>query len=421
VRIVILAVGSRGDVQPFVPLAAGLEAAGFEVVVATHPPYRDLVDAQGLGYHCIGANAAALLESSAVLLMGDTGRNPIAWARKFRDMTREIWSEVVPDCEAVCADADAVLFSILGHPGYSIAEKLGIPSVGAPLQPISATRAFPNVNVGSAVASFGSVGNRVSHALGEQLGWLPVRKLVQDWRRDSLGLAPIPIGGLLRKVRKDRYPVIYGFSPTLVPHPPDWGDWIRITGYWFSPPTETWDAPPELERFLAGGPPVVFAGFGSVPTLHAERLLADVCQAARNVGARLVATTGGWLGGRTPPPGEDVCLVDEAPHDWLFSRVGAVIHHGGSGTTHCGVRSGRPAVVVPSWGDQFFWGHRAARAGAATAPIPRKKANADRLTTALDRALNDAALRRRADEVGAAVSAERGVDEAVATLQRWLK
>src|SRR5258708_39584938 len=117
------------------------------------------------------------------MLMGETGRNPIAWARNLRDVTRELWDDLVPDCVAACEDADAVLYGVMGHPGDSIAEKKGIPSVGAALQPVSATRAFPNINLGTAGPSFGSIGNRVSHSVGEQLAWLPIGRPRQPWAR----------------------------------------------------------------------------------------------------------------------------------------------------------------------------------------------------------------------------------------------
>jgi UDP:flavonoid glycosyltransferase YjiC (YdhE family) len=243
---------------------------------------------------------------------------------------------------------------------------------------------------------------------------------VQRWRRDELGLPPIRRGGLLRQLRKDRYPALYGFSPTLVPRPPDWGDWIQISGYWFAPPTASWVAPPALEEFLDGDGPVVFAGFGSLPSLHGEQLFAELCEAARRVRARVVTTTVGWLGEDVTAPDDNVFVLDEAPHDWLFPRVDAVVHHGGAGTTHYGARSGRPAVVVPTFGDQFFWGHRAATAGIAPPPIPRKKATADRLASALSVVLENPTMRQNADRVGMAIQAERGVDEAVAGLGRWL-
>ena len=109
-------------------------------------------------------------------------------------------------------------------------------------------------------------------------------------------------------------------------------------------------------------------------------------------------------------------MIDSVPHAWLFPRVAAVVHHGGAGTTAAGLRAGVPTIVIPFFGDQPFWGRRVADLGVGPQPIPRKKLTADKLAQALHQAATDAAMRRRAADLGATIQAEDGVACAVALI-----
>jgi hypothetical protein len=113
-----------------------------------------------------------------------------------------------------------------------------------------------------------------------------------------------------------------------------------------------------------------------------------------------------------------VFMVDSIPFSWLFSRVAAVVHHGGAGTTSAGLRAGVPSVVIPFFGDQPFWGQRVAELGGGPEPIPRRKLTVERLAQAIQRAVTDQTMRQRAAELGARIRAEDGVACAVDVVQR---
>jgi UDP:flavonoid glycosyltransferase YjiC (YdhE family) len=109
-------------------------------------------------------------------------------------------------------------------------------------------------------------------------------------------------------------------------------------------------------------------------------------------------------------------MVDSVPFAWLFPRMAAVVHHGGAGTTAAGLRAGVPSIVVPFFGDQPYWGRRVAELGVGPAPIPRKRLTVEVLAGAIDRAVTDPVLRRRAAELGTKIRAEDGVARAVAVV-----
>ena len=84
---------------------------------------------------------------------------------------------------------------------------------------------------------------------------------------------------------------------------------------------------------------------------------------------------------------DEVLVVDQVPHDWLFPRMAAVVHHGGAGTTHTGLWAGVPTVVVPFFTDQPFWDQQVGGLGVGPRPIPRPQLSVVRLAAAIGRAV----------------------------------
>ncbi len=317
------------------------------------------------------------------------------------------------DAADACRDADGIIYPPLGMAGSHIADRTGVPSVLASLVPVSRTGEFPAV--GGPDLHVGRTYNRLTYAIGDQMGWQPFRRLVNGWRVETLGVPPAPFLGPMRSIDHRRRPVLYGFSPSIVPRPPDWGPHIRVTGYWFSQPDDRWQPPPDLAHFLDSGPPPVYAGFGSMTDREPARVARIVLEALRRAECRAVVLSG-WAGlaGVTDPP--RVHFVDSVPHNWLFPKTAAVVHHWGAGTTHAGLLAGAPTVVVPFFTDQPFWGARVADLGVGPRPIPRSDLSVDRMAAALRRTTRDSGMRVRARVIGERIRAEDGVAQAVRAL-----
>jgi hypothetical protein len=64
--------------------------------------------------------------------------------------------------------------------------------------------------------------------------------------------------------------------------------------------------------------------------------------------------------------------------------VAAVCHHGGAGTTAAGLRAGKPTIIVPFFGDQFFWGAMISKNGAGPVPVPGKSVTVQQLVAAFE-------------------------------------
>src|SRR5699024_8900800 len=196
-----------------------------------------------------------------------------------------------------------------------------------------------------------------------------------------------------------RLPVLYGFSEHVVPVPSDYPDTAHVTGYWHRSGSE-WTPPNEVEEFLDSDEPTVYIGFGSMGFgKHAAargRLIADAVERA---GVRAVVAAG-WGGLSLQEASPRILTLDEAPHEHLFPRVDAVVHHGGAGTTAAGLRAGRPTLVCPVLGDQAFWGQRVASLGAGPDAVPLRKLTVPTLAARLRDLVSDPRFTRDAADIG---------------------
>ena len=409
-KIMISTFGTHGDVQPFLALGRGLRAAGHTVAVCTSASYRPAIEALGLEHAWI---SDTMLELTRALLGGGAGAR--AALRQMLPAMRAMLEEEWQAARAFGPDMLVYHPKMLGS--YHIAEKLGLPlAMAIPLPFYTPTRAFPNPFFGG--LRLGGWANRASfRLLGLSNGMYS--GIINRFRARALGLPPLRrFADLLVTRAGAPVPVLYPYSPHLLPVPEEFPPHVHVTGYWFLERDGAWRPPAALEAFLAAGPPPVYVGFGSMGASGAERRTRVVLEALARAGQRGVLARG-WGGLAAEAPPEGVFVLDEAPHDWLFPRMAAVVHHGGAGTTAAGLRAGRPTVICPLLGDQPFWGRVVAERGLGPAPIPQHRFTTARMAAAIAAAVGDPAIGRRAAAIGAAIRAEDGVGNAVATLERY--
>jgi sterol 3beta-glucosyltransferase len=211
---------------------------------------------------------------------------------------------------------------------------------------------------------------------------------------------------------------VNGFSRHAVPRPADWSKHIHITGYWF-PEDKPWQPPADLSAFIEAGSPPVFIGFGSMPIKEPRRTTNIILEALKQSGQRGILHAGwGGLGNQLLP--DYVFKIDYAPYSWLFPRMALVIHHGGSGTTAFGLRSGIPSCVVSFVFDQFYWGERIAELGVGPKPIRYRELTVERLLKTIQLGVGDSQMRQKAVELGQKIQAENGVENALNMFEKML-
>ena len=211
------------------------------------------------------------------------------------------------------------------------------------------------------------------------------------------------------------------WSPGLIPKPADWGPEIDIAGFVFLDLARSFKPPETLANFLDAGETPVYIGFGSIVVDDPEKFTSLIFEAVKKAGVRALVSKGwGGLGdeGNTP---DDVYMLENTPHDWLFPRVSAVVHHGGAGTTAIGLKCGKPTMIVPFFGDQPFWGAMVARAGAgAHEAIPYKRLSSDALAEGIKQCLTPEA-REAAETIAKSIAQEGdGAENAVESFHRHL-
>ncbi|KEY74321.1 hypothetical protein S7711_00477 [Stachybotrys chartarum IBT 7711] len=444
-NIVIQVVGSRGDVQPFVALGCALQAAGHRVRLATHNVFEDFVLNAGLEFYPIGGDPHELM----AFMVKNPGLVPSMKSLRAGEVQkkRKMVAEMLTGCWESCVESDLqtgapfVADAIIANPPsfahVHCAQALSIPLHMMFTMPWTSTREFPhplaNVIV-KGVAVNPKVANYLSYGLVEWMTWQGLGDVINEWR-GTLDLEPVPTteGPILLETLK--VPFTYCWSPSLVPKPSDWAsnigtsrppdaftfkivkEWlifVDICGFFFREPPK-YTPPKDLAEFLGNGPRPVYIGFGSIVIEDPKRMCSILLEAVRSTGARAIISKG-WskLGGDQVGVNEagDVYFLGDCPHEWLFQHVSAVVHHGGAGTTACGLFYGRPTTIVPFFGDQPFWGDMVAAAGAGPKPIHHQALDAHNLAEAIRYCLSSVALAAAAT-LAAKIHSEKGVTQAV--------
>lgn len=335
-------------------------------------------------------------------------------------MAKEAEREALHFAEGGLAAAhgmDVVLAGIGGlFIGTAIAEKLDLPLVQAYVFPFTPTREFSSV----LTPKLPTILNRFSHHMARQLMWQGFRSADAIARKKVLNIPEAPFLGSFNSKSIHNMPILYGFSPAVIPAPSDWNGNTHITGYWFAEETADWQPPTALLDFLQSGSPPVYIGFGSMSNRNPEQTADLVIQALALANQRAVLLSG-WSGLQKNNLPDSIFMMDSIPHSWLFPRVSAVVHHGGASTVAAGLRAGVPSIVIPFFGDQPFWGQRIADLGVGTKPIPRKQLTAERLATAIQKAITNQDMRQRAATLGKQIQAENGIVSAVKVFDKLEK
>ncbi len=412
-KVLVLAHGTRGDVQPYAALALALQQAGHQVTLAAPAASASLAAPYDLPFAAVHDGPNTLVDDPRILEAIETNYRGLRGkkvALEVMRLSKPLMAKVCADMVAAARAGADVVVHLPGIPGHRIAEAMGVPAVPAALQPgWVPTATFRNPLLPLPLPR---VLNRASY--------LPIRMMLRSFGAAADTTLDLPRRrgrhDILRRPDGGPATVLQAFSSELLPPEPDYPPWVHTTGFWFLPAPPDWAPPAHLTDFMAADEPPVYIGFGSMAGTDPRRVGAIVAEAVALAGVRAVVVAG-WGGIRLDDLPEQVLLLDQAPHDWLFPRMGAVVHHGGGGTTGAALAAGRPQVICPFVADQPFWAARAHAAGVAPAPQPQRGLTASGLAQAIRQAVTDPRMATRADRLGTHIRAEDGVHAAVRVLE----
>jgi sterol 3beta-glucosyltransferase len=411
VRVVIIAMGSRGDVEPYIALGKGLKKAGHYVRLISHQNFGSLVSAHGLEFWGIEGDVQEIAQSAEMSERIEKG-NFLSVLSQMKKAAQAQATSAIKIGVSACQGMDMVLAGVGGlFVAVPLAEKFNIPLLQAYYIPFTPTGEFPSFLFPKLPQWLGSSVNRFSYHVMRQIMWQGFRstdKLI----RKQLDLSASSFWGPYKRLQSQKFPVLYGYSPSIIPPAPDWAANTHVTGFWVLDEPSDWEPPQDLLDFLDAGSAPIYIGFGSMSSRNPEETANLVLSALSETKQRAIMLSG-WNGLRKNDLPSSVFMVDSVPFSWLFPKMAAVVHHGGAGTTHYGVRAGVPSIIVPFFADQPFWGNRIKELGVGPSPIPRKKLTAKRLAKAISQVLKDSAMRDRAADLGQRIQKENGTELAV--------
>ena len=414
--ITILAVGSQGDVQPYLALAVGLKNEGYKVRFAANSNFAALAANYQIEFFPIQLDSFEFSQRSQTQSWLDAESIPHLILSTNR-VIRPMLDRIMKDVFAACQGSEAVIYHSYALPFvYYIGKQLQIPCIPASLHPMP-TRSYPAI-LSNMMRSPSKTLNLLTHLLVHQISWqvfLPVVR--KHWN----GHGHPPLIGPYRDILKGTQPVVCGYSPSVLPISEDLPKHVSITGYWFLEPHSNWQPDPALIEFLKSTPKPIYIGFGSMGNPAKNEDTANIIlETIERTGVRAVLSAG-WSGlGTDRPLPKNVFLIKDTPHRWLFPQMAAIVHHGGAGTTGAALSAGVPSLIIPHFGDQYYWGKRVAELGVGPKPIVRKKLTAENFAEAISTALNDSAMRERASRLGEKITAEDGVNQAVQVIQQYI-
>lgn len=416
-NVTIFAGGSQGDIQPCLRLGIGLQGAGFEILLAAPQNFAALSREQGVPFHPLRGDVQEIMAGeTGRKFMERSGANPIQSILAMRKMLGPIAVQMAEDALEASREADAfITLAVFAPFGKTIAEILDIPLILVEPTPMLPSEDFPAPGF-PIQRNMGRLFNRLSGFMMLQVIWQWYRPFVNEFR-NRYNLRSLKGSDIHRILTAT--PLLGAYSSNVIPHPRDWSEDVHINGYWFQADASDWRPSDELASFLDAGEAPVYVGFGSMAGRDPERFARIVIEALAKSGQRGVLATG-WGGMSVMNVPKNMFVLDSAPHGWLFPRMAAVVHHGGAGTTAEGLRAGVPSVIVPFTVDQPFWGKRVQSLGAGPEPIRATRLNAGRLAEAIQKAVTDTKMRRRAEGIGKAIRAEDGVGNAVKMVKKYL-
>jgi vancomycin aglycone glucosyltransferase len=399
-RILLAPHGTRGDVQPMVALALGLQERGHNVSFVSPANFVTWIQSYGFDTQSDGIDVEALLRSPGSDLQS------LSWQMRYLSINTPLLFEPVAQASDGC---DLIVGAGLQFAASSVAEWRQVPYAHVVFCPCASPNSVtPPPNVHS--QTLPRWVNRMLWKAAAPMADLALRGHINRGRANvGLKAQDRPISQLL----KER--TILAADRDLGPLADDAPTNAVSTDAWVLDEPGTLDR--RIETFLQQGRAPVYIGFGSMVALRAPQLVEDAVAAVRAIGRRAIIA-GGWAAlNRHTKAADDLLTIDDVPHALIFPKVAAAVHHGGAGTTTAAARAGVPQVLLPHILDQYYWAHRVEALGLGPPAVPIQRVTAEVLRNRIDRAVNDHLIQDQANKFAPAIAARNGVTAAALYLE----
>ncbi|PKN98812.1 MAG: glycosyltransferase [Chloroflexi bacterium HGW-Chloroflexi-4] len=400
--ITILCGGTRGDVQPYLALAIELKKLGKEVRIAVTRNHEKFVRSYGIDFFSIDMDFESLNVDKNMIREAQKADNPLKMFFSFNKM-KKYGVYMVEHYYAACEGSEAIVY----HPGMAIgyyaAEKLGIPSILATPFPLNKSKEQTSVILYGKAPSNPGV-NLLSYKILQSMLWMASDASLKPFWKEKFGRLPADYGCPFERHTNRRHPAIVSCSNFVFPRPTDWNENIHQMGYWYLEEQDDFIPPMELVDFLNNGEKPIYIGFGSmVMGENLEKISKIILEGLATTGKRAIISGFGNL--QNIP--DTIYKIDNVPHSWLFSKVSAVCHHGGAGTSAAGFEAGIPSIIFPFALDQFAWAQRAYDLGVGPKPISIQKLTSEKFSESIRYAMQEHIV-SNAKELAKNIATENG-------------
>lgn len=407
-RFSILCIGTYGDVVPYVALGVKLKQEGHEVTIGAHEKARALCERFSLRFHPIGGDLSVQTSpEEAKGLFEAKGFKKLASFFKLMCLFRQVLDIQLQDCLEATQGADVLIYHPAAFAGPHLAEHFKIAAIRMNLQPELPTSQHSSCLV-AMPKWLGRAGNLIGHFISQQSLWRVFRGKINRWRGEVLKLPKSPFW---KPTSYSKIWDLVAFSPSLIKRPADWHPSIAMIGFCRLQEAEQWVPPEDLQQFLSEGEPPLYLGFGSLTEAFSFSIVETIIDVLRIKKIRTIIPKNleGLERIDLPP---HILPIGYVPHDWLFSRVSAIVHHGGVGTLSAGLHAGKPTWVIPCIVDQFFFGEKVFDWGVGPQPLAKVHFNRNDFEKRLDQLLQEASYREKAQQLQQSLNQENGVESA---------
>lgn len=412
-NISILAVGTMGDIRPCIMLSRRLIKQGHKTTLLADEKFKQSVEAEGIGFAAFPLDASEILK---LALNPDT--NAFKLLNDMNSYAGENLDEMEKIMTAYFKDSDIILYtSSSSSMAVYIAEYYKIPYARINYYPdADSTNYLPPI---CPKLPLPPITNYLYHRIANTLYFYFSNKIysrsLKPWiKKYGLNLKGYPFK------RSDGQPLdhIMAFSEAIVARPKQYKENMHITGYLFEDIINLSDYQPDekLVSFIESGETPIYIGFGSMTEGGFDELLNITLDALKITGHRAIISKGwGNLSADNLP--DNVHIIDYCPHDWLFPRVSAVVHHGGAGTTAAAFRVGKPSLIIAFGADQGYWGNCVHKLGCGPKYLKRKNLKAKALAKAIME-LDSEEMKLNAKKIAAKLALEDGVGNACTVIEQ---
>jgi sterol 3beta-glucosyltransferase len=413
-KIILISIGTRGDMEPFLAIGEILQEKGHQVICAFPEQFRDLVEDSNLDFASLGTEFIVMLESDvgkAAMGGGGSGLKKFLANVKLAKNQTEINKELINrQYEIIESEIpDRIVYN--GKVIYPIIWGLNNRGKNILVCPLPYMHYVRNNTHVAFNSNYGSFLNKLTYSFAN-FGLVATVMITKRWLKITRKITRKQIKNALLSNK-----AIYTISPSLFSRPDYWNENLKVLGFHGQNKTINWRPDNDLNDFLEKHHRILLITFGSMTNPEPEektKIIIDILE--RNKIPAIINTASGGLIKPDKFDSELIHFVSQIPYDWIFSKIYGVIHHGGSGTTHLALKYGCATMIIPHILDQFVWNKIIYDIGAGPKGMRIGKISTKNLEPKILELVNNSSFKKKAEQVAIQMEKENFREEIYKTI-----